>query len=157
MARGHRVTIDPRNGRFSRNRPRFHPDVRVPREHGARDVPVDAHYHRVARAGSRVPRPSQWIPHAKPTATTPHTRRWRQPGAVLPLGGTVAPVAPMCANVGQLFWRANCRQHCLVFIGGVSSGALRVVTCCHSALVSHTVAAAASGSPSRIPPPDSAP
>jgi len=44
--------------------------------------------------------------NAKLTATTPHARRRRQPGAVLPLGGAVAAVAPMCANAGQ-FWRAN--------------------------------------------------
>src|SRR5450759_567067 len=64
---------------------------------------------------------------ARPPVTTPHARRRRQPGAVLPLGGAVAPVAPMCANAGQ-FWRANCRQHDLVFIGRNSAGALRVMT-----------------------------
>lgn len=38
---------------------------------------------------------------------------------VLPLGGDVAPVAPVCANVGQ-FW-ANCRQGGSdVYLGGLS-------------------------------------
>jgi type I restriction enzyme R subunit len=39
---------------------------------------------------------------------------------------------PVCANGGQ-FWRANCRQHGLVFSWGDSAGALRV-TARHSAL-----------------------
>src|ERR1035437_9931961 len=67
-------------------------------------------------ARSRLPPPSRWmIPHAKLTATTtPPAASW------LPsyhLAGAGAPVAPMCANGGQ-FWRANCRQHGLVFLWG---------------------------------------
>src|SRR5260370_3507247 len=43
---------------------------------------------------------------AKLTAT-PHARRRRQPGAVLPLGGAVAPVAPMKASDGRIL---ACRE-----------------------------------------------
>src|ERR1035437_333538 len=51
------------------------------------------------------------------------------PGAVLPLGGAVAPVAPMCANAGQ-FWRADCRTAWFGVYWGDSAGALRVMTRC---------------------------
>jgi hypothetical protein len=34
------------------------------------------------------------------------------------IGGAAAPVAPTCADAGP-FWRAGCRQHGLVFIGGI--------------------------------------
>ena len=37
------------------------------------------------------------------TATTPHARRRRQHGAVLPLGGAVAPVAPMAVCMVNLY------------------------------------------------------
>ena len=54
-------------------------------------------------------------PHAKLAATMPHARRRRPPGAVLPLGGAVAPVAPTYANSGR-FWQANGRQHGFVVV-----------------------------------------
>ena len=48
---------------------RFHPHMRVAREHGARDVAGDAHDH-------LVPAP-ELLNTAKPTATTPQARRRR--------------------------------------------------------------------------------
>src|SRR5260370_38736229 len=76
---------------------------------------------RNGRAGTIVlgylRRPTSPRSNAKLTATMPDARRPRQPGAVLTLGGGVPPLAPMCANTGQL-WRASCRLHGLVFLGG---------------------------------------
>ena len=51
------------------------------------------------------------------TATTPPRAARRQPGAVLPLGAPVAPVAPMCASAGR-FWRVYLPTAGLVFIAG---------------------------------------
>src|ERR1039457_6976526 len=58
----------------------------------------------------RVPQAQRrWINTPKVTATTPNARRQRQPGTDLPLGGAVASVAPVCANVGR-FLRVNGRK-----------------------------------------------
>ena len=108
-----------RPGRGARRR-RLHPHVGVAREHGARDVPGDAHDHLVA--GARLGA-APVIPANGHGATRAAAGGNLAP--VLPLGGAVAPAAPTCANVGQ-FWRTNCRQHGLVFIGRDPAGALRV-------------------------------
>src|ERR1035437_7155068 len=61
----------------------------------------------------------------------PRRRRRRQPGAVLPLGGAVAQVAPMCANAGLIL--ASQRPDSMVCVYWAdSAGALRV-TARHSA------------------------
>jgi hypothetical protein len=77
---------------------RLHPDVGIARQEGARDVPAMLMVTSSPAPVFACRCQAGGSPLAKLAATTPHARRRRQPGVVLPLGGALAPVAPMCAN-----------------------------------------------------------
>ena len=66
-------------------------------------------------------------------AATQHTRCRGNLATYLALGGGVALVAPVCSDVGE--YRRKRRSGGLVFVVGVSAGALRVVTRGHPAPV----------------------